>query len=119
MQRLERSEGTALAVPSKARVKLQVRVMLAVAGSRGNPLRNFMLSLIWNPNVKAGDYVIHFLSRGAPGGTEAVRGDAIRKVYLRGFDAWSGGRVIYVPFHRVLRVENTVMDAIVYEKKKG
>lgn len=84
--------------------------------SRANPLRNLLLKLQWSPNVNADDYAISFTSRGSRSGVETVRGSAIERVYLRGFEVRVGEKVIYVPFHRVVMVENQATGEIIYRK---
>ncbi len=84
--------------------------------SRSNPLRNLLSRLRWDPGVRAGDYVITFVSRGAPGGVEVVRGSSIERVYLRGFEVREGSRLRYIPFHRVLEVKNEVTGEVVYKR---
>lgn len=92
---------------------------MAVSGARRNPLRNLLIRLVWDSGLNPGDYVISFRSRGAPGGVEAVRGDALEKVYLRGFEARVGGRVRYIPFHRVVEVRNEATGEVLYSSRKA
>jgi len=91
---------------------------MAIAGARRNPLRNLLVRLVWDRSLNPGDYVISFRSRGAPSGVETVRGDALEKVYLRGFEAKVGGRVLYVPFHRVVEVRNEATGEVLYRVRK-
>ena len=83
---------------------------------RSNPLRNFLSRLKWDASINPEEYLVTFVSRGAPGGVEAVRGSSIERVYLRGFEAREGGKVRYIPFHRVVEVRNTVTGSVVYKK---
>jgi len=39
-------------------------------------------------------------------------------VYLRGFEAKVGGRVLYVPFHRVVEVRNEATGEVLYRVRK-
>jgi len=84
--------------------------------SRANPLRNLLLGLRWNPNINADDFVISFTSRGSCCGVETVRGSAVEKVYLRGFEVRLGAKLVYVPFHRVVMVKNLATGETVYKK---
>lgn len=79
-------------------------------------MRNFLVKLIWDPNIQKGDYIIYFISRGAPGNIESVRGNSVKHVYLRGFEAESENRVLYIPFHRIVLIKNDATGEIVYKK---
>ncbi len=92
---------------------------MAVSGARRNPLRNLLLRLVWDRGLNPRDYVISFESRGAPSGVEAIRGDALEKVYLRGFEARVGGSARYVPFHRVIEVRNEATGEVLYRSRRA
>lgn len=85
---------------------------------RSNPLRNLLNRLRWDASVRPDDFIIAFASRGAPGGVETVRGGLVGRVCARGFEVVEGGRVRYIPFHRVLLVKNEVTGQTVYEKRR-
>lgn len=85
---------------------------------RRNPLRNLLNRLMWDRSLNPGEYVIYFESRGATSGFEVVKGDELEKVYLRGFEARMGGKVKYIPFHRVLEVRNEATGEVLYRSHK-
>lgn len=79
-------------------------------------MRNFLVRLIWDPSIQKSDYMIYFKSRGVPGNVEAVKGDSVKRVYLRGFEAESENRVLYIPFHRIVMIRNSATGEVVYQK---
>lgn len=87
-----------------------------MSAERRNPLRNLINRLVWDRSIGAESYTIYYRSRGAPHGVEAVRGSDVEKVYLRGFEARVGGRLRYIPFHRVLEVRNEATGEVVYRR---
>jgi uncharacterized protein (UPF0248 family) len=84
---------------------------------RRNPLRNLLNRLVWDRSLNPGDYAIYFESRGTTSGFEVVKGDELEKVYLRGFEARMGGKVKYIPFHRVFEVRNETTGEILYRAR--
>lgn len=83
---------------------------------RSNPLRNFLCRLRWDESLNPEEYLIIFVSRGAPGDVEAVRGSSVERVYLRGFEVREGDKVKYIPFHRIVEIRNSATGKVVYEK---
>lgn len=84
---------------------------------KGNPLRNLLNRLIWDSRIKSGDYRIYYISRGARHDVDSVRGNKVVKVYSRGFEITAGGKIKYIPFHRVILVKNEVTGEIIYKKR--
>lgn len=84
---------------------------------RRNPLRNLLNRLVWDRSLNSSDYTIYFKSRGSPSGIDAVKGNELEKVYLRGFEARVGGKVKYIPFHRVTEVRNETTGEILYRAR--
>lgn len=85
---------------------------------RGNPLRNLLIRMLMDPNLRAGDYTISYTSRGSERNRDEVRGSDLVKVYLRGFEVSHNGKITYIPFHRVLEVKNEVTGEILYNRRK-
>jgi len=78
-------------------------------------IRDFLNKIKWDYREKADDYVISYVSRGAPGDVEEISGDLIKKVYTRGFETIEGK---YIPFHRIIKIINNKSGEIIFITKK-
>lgn len=81
-------------------------------------LRDFFNKIKWDSRENPGDYVVIFLSRGAPGDREEVSLDRLIKVYHRGFEVLSDRGVKYIPFHRVIRIVNVKEGKIIFSSPR-
>lgn len=86
---------------------------------RSNPLRNLLNRLIWDKRLSPESYEIVFRSRGAEGDMETISASQIVKVYQRGFEADIGGKRIYVPFHRIIKVKNKFTGEELYYSSRA
>ncbi len=78
-------------------------------------IRNFLNKLIWDDRLSPDDFVIVYLSRGAPGDREEVVCSLITKVHRNGFEYKTPGlRTKYIPFHRVLVIKNRRTGEVVF-----
>jgi len=85
---------------------------------RQNPLRNLLNRLVWDANLLPDDYVIVYISRGAPGDLEEVRGSAIVKVWARGFEIKAGNKTKYIPFHRIVEIKNIKTGEVLFRSPR-
>jgi len=81
-------------------------------------IRNFLNKLKWDPRENPENYIIEYISRGAPNDKEIIRASSITKVFHRGFEYKAPyGKIKYIPFHRILLIKNVSTDRIIYRKR--
>jgi len=81
-------------------------------------LRDFFNKVIWDPRERPEDYVVIFLSRGAPDDREIVSLKNLIKVYHRGFEIRTESGVKYIPFHRIIRIVNIREGKIIFSSPR-
>ena len=81
-------------------------------------IRNFLNMLKWSKKENPSKYRIIYLSRGAPNDREELTADAITGIYSRGFEYERRGKKVYIPYHRIIKIENIETGEIVYKSVK-
>lgn len=81
-------------------------------------IRNFLNKILWDKREVPSNYLIYFISRGAPGDIESVSADKITRVYSRGFEFKEDEKVKYIPFHRIVLIKDIKNDRYVFRSPK-
>jgi uncharacterized protein (UPF0248 family) len=72
-----------------------------------HPLRNVFKKIAWETKERAGNYVVYFIHRGAPGDTREINASLITKVGPSWFTyTTTESEETLIPFHRVRRIVN-------------
>ena len=67
-------------------------------------IREIFSRMKWAPGEKVSDYIVIFVTRGAPGNIEKVNGEKIVKVGKGAIEVDLHGEIKYIPFHRIVAV---------------
>jgi len=72
-----------------------------------HPLRNVFNKITWETRERAGNYVVYFIHRGAPGDTRQISASLVTKVGPSWFTyAAAESEETLIPFHRVRKIVN-------------
>ena len=85
-----------------------------------HPLRNLLNRLRWDESKNPADYDIAYRHRGAPGDVKRINASEIRTLGKSFFTIREGpnGEETVIPFHRILKIRNTVDTSILWVKRK-
>ncbi len=81
-------------------------------------IRDFLNKLKWDKREDPGNYMIYYISRGAPGDIEKISADKIVNIYSRGFEFKEDNNIKYIPYHRIIIIKNIKDNIFVFKSPK-
>jgi uncharacterized protein (UPF0248 family) len=83
-----------------------------------HPLRNVFDKITWETRERAGNYIIYFVHRGAPGDTRQINASLVTKVGPSWFTyAAAESEETLIPFHRVRKIVNAQTSQAIWRSR--
>jgi hypothetical protein len=80
-------------------------------------IRDILNQILWDKRLRAEDYVITFIHRGAENDEKTVPFQSITTISTSFFSYKEDAEDIIIPFHRILKIENIKTREIIWKKK--
>jgi uncharacterized protein (UPF0248 family) len=80
-------------------------------------IRDILNQILWDKRLRAEDYTITFIHRGAENDKKIIPFQSITTISTSFFGYEEGAEYIIIPFHRILKIENIKTGEIIWQKR--
>ncbi|MFQ5761758.1 MAG: RNA repair domain-containing protein [Candidatus Bathyarchaeia archaeon] len=78
--------------------------------------KDILSRLFWDKRLQPEDYSITFIHRGAPGDSKTISCSSVTKAAKSWFLYAEGGTEVFIPYHRILEINNIKTNEILWKK---